>query len=314
MPTIRDLDRLPDLRGILLMIAAMAGFAVEDSLVKIAARSLPPGEVLLLLGTGGALVFAALARRDGTALFGADVLSRTMVVRAVFEVIARLFYFLAVAFTPLSTATAIMQATPLLMVLGASIFFGERVTGRRWCAILLGFVGVLVVLRPTADDFSPLSLLAVAGMIGFAGRDLASRAAPASFGTRRLGFLGFLAIALSGLLYTGWDQVFRGGGALVLPDRGTIAVIAAAVSVGVLSYAALMRSLRTGEISAVAPFRYTRIFFGVGAGVLLFDERLDAVMLIGCAIVLAAGLLVALDARSPRPGPTTARTPTRNGS
>jgi drug/metabolite transporter (DMT)-like permease len=289
-----------NLRGILLMVAAMAGFALEDSLVKIAARSLPPGEVLLLLGLGGALLFAALARRDGIALFGADVLSPTMRVRAIFEVIARLFYFLAVALTPLSTATAIMQATPVLVVVGASLWFGERVGWRRWIAVATGLLGVLVVLRPTAEDFSPLSLLAVAGMIGFAGRDLASRAAPPSFGTRRLGFFGFLAIAVAGGLYTLWDRLVLGGGAFVFPDRPTLVVLTAAILIGALAYAALMRSLRTGEITAVAPFRFTRIFFGVGAGVLFFDERLDAIMLTGCAIVLAAGLLVAWDVRSPR--------------
>ena len=282
------------------MVAAMAGFALEDSLVKIAARSLPPGEVLLLLGLGGALLFAALARRDGIALFGADVLSPTMRVRAIFEVIARLFYFLAVALTPLSTATAIMQATPVLVVVGASLWFGERVGWRRWIAVATGLLGVLVVLRPTAEDFSPLSLLAVAGMIGFAGRDLASRAAPPSFGTRRLGFFGFLAIAVAGGLYTLWDRLVLGGGAFVFPDRPTLVVLTAAILIGALAYAALMRSLRTGEITAVAPFRFTRIFFGVGAGVLFFDERLDAIMLTGCAIVLAAGLLVAWDVRSPR--------------
>lgn len=291
-----------DLRGILLMIAAMAGFALEDALVKVAVRSLPPGEVLVLLGLGGASVFAALARRDGTVLLAADVLSRTMRVRAVFEVVARLFYFLAVAFIPLSTATAIMQATPVLMVLGARVAFGEQVGARRWCAVLLGFAGVLVVLRPTADDFSPLSLLAVLGMVGFAGRDLASRAAPASFGTRRLGFLGFLAIAFAGLLYSVWDHGIRGGGTPTLPDGRTALVIAGAVLVGVLAYAALMRSLRTGGLAAVAPFRYSRIFFGVGAGILFFGERPDPVMLLGCAIVLAAGLLVALEGRTRRGG------------
>jgi drug/metabolite transporter (DMT)-like permease len=285
------------------MVAAMAGFALEDSLVKIAARSLPPGEVLLLLGLGGALLFAGLARRDRIALFGADVLSPTMRVRAIFEVIARLFYFLAVALTPLSTATAIMQATPVLVVVGASLWFGERVGWRRWIAVATGLLGVLVVLRPTAEDFSPLSLLAVAGMIGFAGRDLASRAAPPSFGTRRLGFFGFLAIAVAGGLYTLWDRLVLGGGAFVFPDRPTLVVLTAAILIGALAYAALMRSLRTGEITAVAPFRFTRIFFGVGAGVLFFDERLDAIMLTGCAIVLAAGLLVAWDVRSPRPEP-----------
>ena len=96
---------------------------------------------------------------------------------------------LAIALTPLSSATAILQATPIIVVLGAMAFFGETVGWRRWCAIVIGLIGVAIILRHGADDFSPLSILAVLGTLGFAGRDLASRAAPATL-TTSLGVIG----------------------------------------------------------------------------------------------------------------------------
>jgi drug/metabolite transporter (DMT)-like permease len=281
-----------NLQGILWMVAAMAAFAVEDAFIKCAAREAPIGEVLILFGLGGSLAFAALARRDGPALLRKEALSRLMVVRTLFELVGRLFYFLAVALTPLSAATAILQATPALVVLGAALYFGERVGWRRWCAVIAGLLGVLIVLRPSASDFSALSILTVIGIIGFAGRDLASRAAPPSFGTRHLGFYGFLTIVLAGLLYAAWD-----GRPLVRPGPTAAACIAGAVAVGVFAYDALMRAMRTGDVATVTPFRYTRLLFGIGLGVFLFDERVDAPMMFGCAIIASGGMLIAWHGR-----------------
>ena len=108
------------------MVAAMAAFALEDAFVKAAARHLPIGEVLMLFGLGGMLVFAAFPNRGGAPLFHRAAVSAPMLVRAAFEFVGRLFYVLAVALTPLSSATAILQATPVLVVLGASVYFRER--------------------------------------------------------------------------------------------------------------------------------------------------------------------------------------------
>lgn len=274
------------------MVAAMAAFAVEDALIKRAAREVPIGQVLIVFGLGGALAFAALARSDGTALFHADALSRPMLVRALFEFVGRLFYFVGIALTPLSAATAILQATPLLVVLGANRYFGEKIGWRRWCAVIAGLLGVLIVLRPSASDFSALSMLAVIGVVGFAGRDLASRAAPPSLGTRQLGLFGFLTIVLAGVTYAVWD-----GRAFVRPGPTAGACLAGAVAVGVFGYAALMKAMRTGDVATVAPFRYTRLFFGIGLGMVVFDERIDTPMMLGCAIIVAAGVLIAWHGR-----------------
>lgn len=282
-------------KGICWMVAAMGAFALEDAFVKAAARQLPIGQLLMMFGLGGMLAFAAFPRRGGVGLLHVAVRSKAMLVRAGFEFIGRLFYVLAIALTPLSSATAILQATPVLVVLGASLYFGEKVGWRRWVAVVMGLVGVLVVLRPSAADFSWLSLLTLVGMVGFAGRDLASRAVSPLLSTRHLGFYGFLTIVVAGALYGLWE-----GRALVVPTLASAAAVASAVAIGVLAYACLMKAMRTGDIATVTPFRYTRLLFGVGLGVVAFNETVDTPMLLGCAIIAGAGLFIAWSGRRRR--------------
>ncbi|MFN3614346.1 MAG: DMT family transporter, partial [Rubrimonas sp.] len=268
--------RRANLAGGAWMVAAMAGFAVEDALIKRAAAEMAVGQTLTLFGLGGAAVFGALALARGERLFAAGVRSPAMLTRAAFEVTGRLFYVLARALTPLSATTAILQATPVVVVIGAAAVFGERVGALRWAAVALGLVGVMIVLRPAAEGFSALSILAVIGMIGFAGRDLASRAAPRSLGGVTLGFHGFLAAAVAGALFWAF-----GGAGVAWPAAGAALALAGASAVGVFAYAALMRAMRTGEVSAVAPFRYARLPFGAALGVVVFGEALDAATVLG---------------------------------
>ncbi|MEM6306103.1 MAG: DMT family transporter [Pseudomonadota bacterium] len=269
------------------MVAAMAAFAIEDAFLKAAGQHLPVAQILMLFGGGGALIFAALARRYDQPLAPPDVLSRPMLIRVVFEVAGRLFYLLAIVLTPLSSATVILQAAPLVVVAGAAVIFGEKVGVRRWAAIFIGLLGVVVIIQPGAESFTPLSVLAVLGMLGFAGRDLASRAAPATLSTHVLGLYGFLSIILAGALYMAWeDRPFA------TPDAFSGAMVAGAVLAGVTAYGALMKAMRTGEVSAVTPFRYTRLLFGIALGVLIFDESLSVATLIGCGLIVLAGLFI----------------------
>ncbi|WP_236638139.1 DMT family transporter [Mangrovicoccus ximenensis] len=276
-----------NLAGSLWMIAAMAAFAVEDAFVKAAAARLPVAEVLVLFGIGGALVFALAARLSGARLFTPAVLSRAMQVRAVFEVTGRLFYVLALALAPLSSTTVILQATPLLVVGGAAIFLGEKVGWRRWSAIALGLAGVVLIVGPGVDGVSAMTILAVIGTIGFAGRDLASRMAPASLGAPVLGFYGFLSVIVAGLLFALWS-----GEAFVLPSAAAILPVAAAVLCGALAYGCLMTAMRTGEVGAVTPFRYTRLLFGIALGLVFFGESLSPQTLLGAGLIVLSGLFI----------------------
>ncbi|MBN8632879.1 MAG: DMT family transporter [Rhodobacterales bacterium] len=272
------------------MTASMAGFAVEDVFVKAAAKGLPLGQVLLTIGLAGMLVFTTMAARRGEALLPAAFWSRPMLIRCGFEVTGRLFYGLAITLTALSTTSAILQATPLVVVAGAALVFGERVNLQRWLAVLVGFVGVLVILRP-GSDFSALSLLAVVGLLGFAGRDLATRAAPKGLSNRQLGALGFAMLATAGAILLAVT-----GGAAVPTGLG-LAHLAGGTVFGVAGYHALTYAMRTGEVSAVTPFRYTRLIFAMALAMLLFGERPDLATWIGAALVVGSGLFALTRAR-----------------
>lgn len=276
-----------NLTGSLWMIAAMAAFSIEDAFVKVATKTLPIGEVLILFGLGGMLIYIGVLRIKREPLFIPDVLSRPMLIRAVFEVTGRLFYVLALALIPLSTTTVILQATPLVVIAGAVIVFREKVGWRRWVAIITGLLGVIVIIQPGTEGFSVLSLLAIMGMLGFAGRDLASRAAPAAIGTSRLGLYGFLSIVVAGVLYSVWADT-----PLLLPDRKASLALLGAIVFGTMAYSCLMKAMRTGEVSAVTPFRYTRLLFGVALGLLLFDEVLTPAIVIGSILIVMSGLFI----------------------
>lgn len=287
---------MENIRGSVLMVAAMAGFALEDMFIKRATQSLPVGEVLMIFGLCGMLAFMALTRMRGQRIVHPAVLSRPMFVKAVMEVMGRLGYTLGIALTPLSNASAILQATPLVVVAGAALLFGEKVGPRRWSAILIGFVGVLIVLRPGMEGFVPAALFTVMGMLGFAGRDLATRAAPPVLSNMQLGIYGFAM-----LIPTGGAILAYTGGAAV-PGTAAAGQLLAASAFGVAAYWGLTAAMRIGEVAVVTPFRYTRLIFALILGVLVFGERPDAATLIGAAIIIASGVYTLVRQRRARQG------------
>ena len=277
-----------NLRGAGLMTLAMALFALEDMFVKQAARGLPVGEVLMLFGAGGMICFAALALASGQSLWHPAVASRLMGIKAGFEITGRLGYTLGIALTPLSNASAILQATPLVVVAGAALIFRERVGAARWAAVGIGFLGVLVILRPGLDGFVPAALWTVLGLLGFAGRDLATRAAPKVLTNFQLGLYGFAALIPAGAI------ILAVTGGAVLPAPANLLPVLGAVLFGVTAYWALTKAMRTGEVAVVTPFRYTRLIFALGLGILVFGESLDGATLAGAALVVASGVYTLL--------------------
>lgn len=277
-----------NLRGILWMIAAMAGFALEDAFIKLAAGTLPLGPVVAVFGLGGCLFFAGLTRARGLALFPPAARSRPVLWRAVFEVVGRAGYFLGITLTPLSNASAILQASPLFVTLGAALFFGEQVGWRRWSAIAVGFAGVLIVLRPGLDGFTPASIFTLIGTLGFAARDLGTRAAPRSLSNLHLATYGFAVLVPTGLvlgLFTGPIPPL---------EARPVAFVGAATLFGIAGYYSITAAMRLGEVGAVTPFRYTRLLFAIGLGMVIFGERPDALTLLGGAVIVASGLYTIL--------------------
>src|SRR6056297_4057215 len=191
---------MENLRGSILMVLAMAGFALEDMFIKRLADTLPVGQIIIFLGFGGALIFGAITMAQGRRLWSRDLLSRPVLLRNFGEIVGTLGFVTAIALTPLSSASAILQATPLAVTLGAALFLGEAVGWRRWSAILVGFLGVLMVIRPGLEGFLPASLFAVQAVIGLAIRDLATRAVPASVSSMQLSSYGFATVVPAGAI------------------------------------------------------------------------------------------------------------------
>ena len=284
---------MENLRGSLLMVGAMAGFAVEDMLIKQMAVALPMGQVIALLGCGGSVIFAALARAQGRRIWSRAALAPPVVVRNLGEMIASAAFVAALVLTTLSSASAILQAAPLAVTLGAALFLGEHVGWRRWTAIAVGLAGVLLIVRPGLAGFSPASLLAVLAVAALAMRDLATRAIGPDVAGSQLAAWAFMAVVPTGLLMMG-----AMGTPPVMPTGTDLLRLAAAFVAGGLGYYAVVGATRTGEVSVVVPFRYTRLVFALLLGVAVFGERPDAPTLLGAALVVAAGLYTI--AREPR--------------
>jgi len=273
--------------GSFLMVVAMATFAVEDSVIKLVSSVLPVGQILFLLGVGGALSFSGLALILRKEIFSYGVFTRPMHFRVISEVTGRVFYSSALALTPLASSTMILQATPLVVVIGAAVLFKEKVSALRWAAVLLGFFGVLIIIDPSSDSFSFLSILAVLGMLGFAGRDLASRAVPKSLNILALGFHGFMSIALSGIVLTLFCNE-----SIIWPDSSSWLYLLLGVFLGTIGYSALISAMRIGEVSAITPFRYSRIIFGVAIGMFFFGENITLTATLGCGLIVLSSFVV----------------------
>ena len=280
---------MENLRGSALMVAGMLGFALEDMFIKMMAGALPVGQILMLLGLGGGIVFAMMSVARGERLLSPDFHHRAVIARNLGEVIGTAGFITAVALSPLATASAVLQANPLLVTLGAAVFFAEPVGWRRWSAICVGLFGVLLVIRPGAEGFTPLSLFAVLGTIGLAARDLASRRVPRSISSLKLSTYAFLI-----LVPVGYLMVVVAGEALVWPSTVNSLRLLAAIGVGVAGYWALTAATRMGEISVIAPYRYTRLVFALFVAYFAFGERPDLLTYIGAAIIVGSGIYTLL--------------------
>lgn len=276
---------MDNLRGSLLMVAAMAGFAVEDAVIKYLAAVLPVGQIMAVIGLGGAMVFALFALRRKLNLFAPDFLRGPVLVRNLAEMVGAAAVVMAIALVPLAAVTAILQAMPLAVTLGAALFLREPVGWRRWSAIAVGFVGVLMILRPGSAGFDPAALLAVIGVLALSVRDLATRRVPPQVHSLQVSAWGFVMIIPAGLLLMAVTL-----SPPVLPTAGQWAWLMGGLLAGILAYAALVSATRIGDIAATTPFRYSRLIFAMAIGAVFFGERPDAMTLAGSALVVGAGL------------------------
>ncbi|MFT5506774.1 MAG: drug/metabolite transporter (DMT)-like permease [Gammaproteobacteria bacterium] len=265
----------------------MAFLAMGDAAIKVLSGSLSQSVILIVIGIGLFSVFFTISFWTKDQIFDRRALYGFALLRSVAEVSAAFFMVLALSTVPFTILTLIMQSMPLIVTLGAVLFFGEQVGWRRWIAIGIGFIGVIVILRPGTESFSAEWLFAVIAAIALSFRDLASRAVPKSVSTLQISCWGGGAVFLAGLCL----QVYSDESipTFDLTEAWLLFFVTLCWASGVF---AVSLAMRIGELSLVAPFRYTRIPFGLLIGVLFFAESVDMTMLTGAAIIVLSGLYV----------------------
>lgn len=275
---------MDNLKGIGWMTLAMLGFALADTFIKLTLGALPVGQVVAIFGFGGAAIFGGWAACKRERVFDPDLFTRPFVFRLASEVAATMCFIIALAAIDLSLLSAIIQANPLLITLGAAVFLGANVGWRRWMAILIGLLGVLIIVRPGMDGFDVNSLWALGAAVGLTGRDLATRAISRDVSTLLLSAWGFAAAGVAGLILLAVT-----GGAAMPDGLLTLQLIAALIFV-LIAYYAVTAAMRVGDIPVVTPFRYTRLVFALVLAFFVLNERPDMWTLIGASIVIATGL------------------------
>ncbi|MEM7267715.1 MAG: DMT family transporter [Pseudomonadota bacterium] len=277
--------------GIVLIIMSMAAFAAADTLVKVSAATMSPAQVLFYLVAGGLVMFILIALFQREPLNDRRAFTPVLLIRYVAEVVGMCGMVIALALVPLSTVGAITQAAPLLVAVGAVAFFGETVGWRRWTAIAIGFVGVLMVVQPSGEGFDQSILWAVVAMVGLSVRDLVTRLTPEGMASSSLAAYTMIASTPFAAAWVLWN------GEPLIPHEANWLVILPMTTLGAFGYLMLIRSLRIAEVSTVTPFRYSRIIFLLALGVLLFDERPSPVMLTGAGLIILSGTYLILRGR-----------------
>jgi drug/metabolite transporter (DMT)-like permease len=265
------------------MIAAMTLFAGNDALLKLASATLPPGQIMAVRGVFATVLSVAVVAASRQLLQVRVMLAPIVVLRACLEASIAFLFITSVAVLPLANITAILQATPIIMTLVAVIFGIERVGWRRWSAVITGFVGVLLIVRPGPAGFDPYALIAFATAALVAGRDFATRAIGAHVPSLLVTLSTSIGVCLAGFglgMTEEWHP---------LAASDLLILTAAAVVVTAGNFA-VITAFRDTEVSVVSPFRYSNVPFAIILGLAIFGELPDIFALAGIALIVGSGL------------------------
>lgn len=283
-----------NVRCILFMIAAMAGFAIEDAVIKQLSYFMPVSQVLMLIGCGGVLTFGVTAMLTQVNLFAPEVTKPWFVVRTVSELASAIFFVIAIVYASLSVSSAILQATPLAVSLAAALFLKQHVSVRQWILITIGFFGVLCVIQPGLDGFKPAALFAIVGVMFLALRDAITRSISVSIPAVVVSFWAFFALLMAGVVTIPFFADFS---SVTLQHLGLLVVSTLA---GTGAYFCVVMATRGGDVAVVAPFRYTRLLFALGLAVIFFDEEVNAMMVLGSSLIIGSGIVMIVSSGSRR--------------
>ncbi|GAB4394724.1 MAG: DMT family transporter [Kiloniellaceae bacterium] len=271
-------------RGALFMTICMAGFVLNDAMIKLVTQDISLFQAIFLRGLLASLLIGALAWARGQLFYRVAAGDRKMLaLRVIGELGGTVCYLTALMQIPIANATAILQALPLAVTLGAAVFLKEPVGWRRYTAIGIGFAGVMIIVRPGAEGFDAYALLAVVAVLFVVLRDLATRQLSRPVPSLFVAFCTAITITLFGavmLPVTEWRPV-------AAPELLHLAVAAGSLFFG---YVFSVSSMRVGEVAFVSPFRYTILIWAIILGVVIFGDIPDFWTLLGAAVIVSTGI------------------------
>lgn len=273
-----------NMRAAILMMLSMSAFTVNDALMKGASDEVPFFQAIALRGMMITAVLVVVALVWGNFTLRAARRDWGLVLlRTAAEAIGTVLFLTALFKMPIANLSAILQALPLTVTLAAALFLRESVGWRRLTAILVGFVGVIMIVQPGTDGFSIYSVLGIAAVIAVTVRDLAARKLTAtvpSILVALVAAVGVTAVAL----------VAGTGETWVTPSGKAVMQMAGAAGCLAIGYISAVTAMRGGDIGFVAPFRYTSLLVALILGFVFFDEWPNWLTMLGAAIVVGTGL------------------------
>jgi drug/metabolite transporter (DMT)-like permease len=272
-----------NVRGIVAIVASQLAFLINDTLIKVTSDRLPLGEIIFIRGAFATLLVAIVVVALGQHRTMAALRHRMAFWRTTGELGGTLFYLIALFQMPIATAVIIFQAVPLSVTAGAALFLRESVGWRRWAAIVAGFLGVVIVIRPGLDSFDVAGLLVLASVLFVSLRDLTTRALPIGVPTLLVTFVTAFAVTMMGALIGLTEEWLR-------PNFNDLLRLVGAALFLSIGYFTAIAAMRLGDMSVTAPFRYVAVVFAIAIGFLVWGDVPDALTIVGSVIITAAGL------------------------
>ncbi|RMC37369.1 DMT family transporter [Paracoccus alkanivorans] len=273
-----------NLRGAVLMCFSMIGFTCNDTVMKFVTQDMPLYQAITLRGLAVMAGILLLAMREGGLRLSVGVPDRMpMVLRVLGEVGSTVLFLNALQNMAIGDLSAVMQSLPLVVMLGAALLYGEQLGWRRMSAVGIGLLGVMIILRPGSGTFGIWSLVALASVALVAMRDLVTRRFGRGVSSTTIAFYAAISVTLLGLaasLGQGW----------IVPSISQLLLLLLAGAFLTVGYMTAVAAMRVGEISYIAPFRYTSLIVAIVAGLLVFGEWPDIWTWTGAILVVGAGI------------------------
>ncbi len=270
-------------RGSLYMALAMAMFIANDAIIKHVGQTMPTGQLLVVRGVLVVVIIGAVCWVQGVLRNYALIVTRPVMLRAAGDLVTTVLFINALLNLPLANANTVLLAAPFMVIVMAILFLGERVGWRRMSAVSVGFIGVLMIVRPGAADFNIYTLFAIGALFSVSLRDIFTRRIPANVPSMIVALANALVIIPAGLIWVAF------GGWISL-SLSQFAWLTASAVLLAAAYSFMVMTIRACDVSSTAPMRYTVVIWSILFGYVFFGELPDRWALAGIALIVISGI------------------------